>query len=623
MEFVDYWRIFLRYKWLIIFSFVIVVVAVSINVYSVKPVFESECKLLLIDNREKNSLTEFTPDDIMMQTLGKADDPVLSKIEILKTRPIIEETIKRCNILNKENQLIGYDDFQKRFKFDYIKETNIIRIIYKDHDRENAPRVANMLATVFTEQNQKMNQEKIRNAKDFIEHRIAIQKNKVEEAEMMVMNFKAKTRTASFDKKMSVQVNTIADLETERIRLVAELKGVKAQRSEIESRLNQTGSQVAPYYSSMVISKEQGTIAASNLDARIRAIDDELNIQYKIMKNLPALEIHLSRLTREEKLMNDIYTSLLAKYEEYTIKEAAQVSSIKIIEPSTIPIYPVFPKKKNSIALAGLTGLFLGIGLTFFVEFLRDRPQSVDEVKKILETNSLGSIPIFKSNSLLFTIDSPSSLPSDAIRLIYANLRFKDIMHKEHITFMITSAEPGEGKTTITANMAVAFANSGKRTALVSLDLRHPAFDKLFEREFKKGLVDYLIGEARFEQIAYKLDANSLTIIPGGQIPPNPSELIGSQKMIELVNQLRSSFDVVLFDTAPITMVAEPLVIARNMDGIILVVNHSVTSRKSLQEMHDILQGKELPILGVVINKVRKELFNKYGYYEYKKVKVS
>lgn len=616
MELLDYVTIILRRKWIIISSFVVVVAAVAAYVFLTQPVYESECKILLIDDNGKNALADFAMADIMLQTLGKSD-PLLTQIEILKTRPIFEETIKRCKLRTENNDLISVDDFSKRFKFDYIKATNIITIAYRDTDRENAPVIANMLATVFSEQNQKLNQEEMRITKEFIENQLALQKSKVEEAELMVMNFKARSRTVSFDKETSVQVNAIAGLESELVSLQSQLKGVEAEKNEIENRLRQTGSQAAPYYSTLLSTNEQVNSTIINLNARIAAVKSEFDRQYSNIKNIPPLEIKLARLMREEQIMNVIYTNLQSKYEEYKIREAAQVSSIKIIEPAIAANEPVFPKKKKCIALAGLAGLFLGFGLSFLLEYLRDRPNSIDEIKKLLGTNALGAVPYFTKESQLFMKDNPSSIPAEAIRIIHANLKFNNAFIKDHISLMTTSAQPGDGKTMFTVNLAIELAKMGKNTALVNLDLRRPSFEKLFKYEFEKGVTDYLIGEASFQQIAHKSEIDGLTIFPCCQLPPNPTEMMASQKMVDLVNHIRSSFDIVLFDTAPITMVAESLDIARKMDGIIIVADASDTSRKSLQAIHSFFHGKELPVLGVVINKVGKEMLGRFGYSYY------
>lgn len=619
MELIDYLTIILRHKWIILGSFLVALAATTTQVFLSKPIYESQCKILLVDDKGKNSLADFSMDDMMLQTLGKSD-PIQTQIEILKTRPIFEQTIKRCNIRTDKNELISVNAFQKRFKFDYIKATNIITITYRDTDREKAPFITNALASVFSEQNQKLNQEEMRIAKEFIENQLTVQKRKIEEAELMVMNFKSSSKTVSLDKETSLQVNAIAGLESELISLQSQLKGVEAQKCEIENRLKQTGSQAAPYYSTLLATNEQTNSTATNLNARITAIKNEIDKQYLSIKDLPPLETKLARLVREQQIMNEIYTNMLSKYEEYKIREVAQVSSIKMIEPAIAADIPVLPKKKKNIALAGLAGLFLGFGISFLIEYLRDRPYSIDEIKKLLgDINTLGTVPYFIKESPLFMKDNSSSIQAESIRIIHTNLKFSDAFTKEHISLMATSSQPGEGKTTLSANLAIEFAKMGKNTALVNLDLRNPSFEKLFKDKFKKGLTDYLIGEASFQQIAHKIDLNGLTIIPCGQRPPNPTELIASQKMADFVNHVHSSFDIVLFDTAPITMVAESLDIARKMDGIIIVADASNASRRGLQAIHNIFQDKELPVLGVVVNKVGKEMLGKYryGYYGY------
>ena len=329
---------------------------------------------------------------------------------------------------------------------------------------------------------------------------------------------------------------------------------------------------------------------------------------------LPPKEAELARLLRDEKIATDIYTSLLSQYEEVRVNEAAKIASVRLIEPAVVPDTPVFPQKGKYLLLAAVVGLLLGFSIAIFLEHFDDSVRSLAEVKEILPYDVLGYIPYHKSQSMLFMASAPRSPVSEALRLVQANFKFKPIAREKSFSIMVTSAMPGEGKSTIAANLSVAFAGSGTRAAVVSLDLRRPVFEAIFDRKMNKGITDYLIGESTLEDIMVGEDGRGVTIVPSGTIPPNPSELVSSKKVPELIRYMKEHFDVVIYDTPPITVVAETLDLARYVDGIILVVDTSIATRNALRAMNDLVSNKDLVILGTVLNNVNRR-GSSYHYY--------
>ncbi|KMQ51837.1 Tyrosine-protein kinase EpsD [Chitinispirillum alkaliphilum] len=618
MEISDYWGVIVRRKLVLMLSFVLVFGSVSAYLFTTDPVYESECKILLVDEVNQRGIGSFTIDDIMMRSMGQSD-PIMTQIEILKTRPILEEVKRRCNIVDNFGNPVSLQHIRNMFDFQHIRGTNIISITKRHKDRYKAADVLNTLVEVFIEQNQDMNRKKITGVKNFLENQLALQKQKVNQAEQMVMEFKTQTKTISLDMETSVRVNALANLEAERIRLESELKGLQAQKYDIDQRLNMTGSQAAPHYSSLAAAREHILTSSTNVNARLREVITQINSQYRSMKDLPPLEIQLARLMREERIMNEIYTNLLVTYEEYKILEAAQVASIKLIEPARPEENPVWPRKKSGLALAGMAAIFFGIGLSFLFDYLHDRPNNIEEIKEILQTKSLGTVPQFDKNNPLFMKDNPTSLPADCLRLIYTNLKFTHAFNRKSSAIMITSASSSEGKTTIAANLAITLSNMGKNTALVDLDLRRPALNKLFEcKNNALGISDYLAGNASFNQTFWTPPfQKGLTLYTSGKIHSNPTELICSPRLIDFFNKVTSAHDVIIFDSAPITTVAESLDITRCMDGIILVSDYLNNNRKDLKAVNEIMQDKNLPLLGVVINNTQHSL---NAYYKYASV---
>lgn len=216
-------------------------------------------------------------------------------------------------------------------------------------------------------------------------------------------------------------------------------------------------------------------------------------------------------------------------------------------------------------------------------------------------------------NSKIISISKPQSEISEAYRTLRTNIAFSSLKNKLQV-IVVTSAAPNEGKTITAANLAVAMANVGKKTILIDTDLRKPMQHKLFNCSNYNGLTNLLIDEAKFEEVIYKSEVENLYILPCGTRPPNPSELIGSTKMENLINDLRQSFECVILDTPPVTAVTDAQVLSNFVDGYILVIASGITEKRIVIKAKDLLNKVDARILGLVLNKVE----DKKGIYGYK-----
>jgi capsular exopolysaccharide synthesis family protein len=393
-----------------------------------------------------------------------------------------------------------------------------------------------------------------------------------------------------------------------------ELKGALAQQSDLALKTAAAGAVADRFYTYWTTTLEQVNGQITNLVAQQRNIDRQLAKIRGSIGQLPPQESELARLLGNEKIASEIHTALLSKYEEVRVNEAAKIASIRLIEPAVVPDKPAFPEKSKYLLLAALVGILLGFSLAALLDRFDDSPRSLAEVKEILPYDILGYIPSYKSASMLYLASAPSSPVSEAVRLVRAGLKFKNIAKEKSFSIMVTSAMPGEGKTTFAANLSLAFGGNGTRAAIVNLDLRRPAFDAIFDRKLTRGITDYLIGESTLEDIMVGQDGRNVTIVPSGSVPPNPSELVTSKKVPQMMQFLAERFDVVVYDTPPVTLVAETIDLARYVSGLILVVDMAIATRSALRAMNDLVSNKGLVILGIVLNKVEmKETSYRYG----------
>lgn len=613
MEFMEYWNLIIKRKNIIFPTIISVVLLTLIYIFTATPIYEVQGKLLLTEDSGSSILGDLAMLDLMTQSLGKSD-PINTQMEVIKTNPILERVIYINGLTDAKGFPIKSRIFKEQLKISSIRNTDIIAISYMNQDPELAVKVVNTLARVFVEQNQNMNKEELSSAKFFIESQLEEQKEKLSKAEQSILDFKKAEKTISLQQETTARVDSLARLETVALELDTQLKGAYAQKKELLSKTQRSGAITQPFYAYWMRTLQETEGIITNTLAQKKNINEQINTITSDLKKLPPQEVLLARLRRDQQIANEIYTNLLAKKEEVKINEAATIANIKIIEPAIIPDIPVYPKKKKLLVFGLIGGVGLSFGLALLLEYIDDSPDSVESIKKVLPYDVIGNLPMTKTPSTLFIKEKPNSAISEALRLVHTNLKFKGVSHKDPPALLITSSIPSEGKSTIASNLAIAMTTNNKKVVLVNLDLRRPTIAKIFNIKITKGLTDFLINEATYDDILIKNKETNITIIPAGTIPPNPTELINSSRLLLLINKLKTEFHYVIFDSPPATLVAETLDIAYHMDGIILVTDISNTPLHAIKNLHHNLEGKKLPVLGTIVNKIviRSNYYNKY-----------
>jgi len=465
----DYLNRTLKHWKIVTISVIVCAVLGVAACFLVPKVYEANGKLL-ISQDNMSIMGEASPlEDMMLSSLGKSD-PITTQMEILKTRPILMEVIDTLQLRDKAGVLLAPDKFGAIFKISNIRSTNLIDIRCRYHNADSAALIVNTLAQVFVDKNQQMNQEMIKTAKDFIGDQLVGQKMKVEDAEQKLTGFKEKSKTMSLDKEAEVNIEAFSSLNLEFVKVQSELVAAHNQQKAYKAKLVAIHSESEPLYQVWVASTEQLGNVIVGLTAKQDALKEQLEIQKRALRGMPSTEAQLVGLLREQKISNEIFTNLLSKFEEYKVQEVAKIGSAKVIEPAISPLKPVIPKKKVLILLSLALGLSIGLSLAFGIEYLRGLPHSVEEIKKALGYSVLGVIPYQESiKKSFFTRDNPSSIQSEAIRLIQTSIKFRIQERDERgAVILITSTQPGEGKSTIAANLAYSYSSS-KKTLLMGV----------------------------------------------------------------------------------------------------------------------------------------------------------
>lgn len=353
------------------------------------------------------------------------------------------------------------------------------------------------------------------------------------------------------------------------------------------------------------------------------------------LTELPALTLQYARLERDLKLNESLYLTMKQKYEESRITEAGQLGKVRILDPALIA-EKVKPNKQMNMLLGVLLGAGLGIGYAFVREYLDNTVKAVEHLKR-KGLSILGIIPdMIGANSKatvkkalypskggtdfkrrLITYEDPKSPISESYRSLRTNISYASPSDKKIKSLLISSSQPGEGKSTTTANLAIAFAQLRKRTLLVDADLRKPVQHNVFGHPRGPGLSEFLIGEvSELNQIIHATKIENLSIITAGGLPPNPSELLGSDAMSTLVDRLENEWDIVLFDSPPIVAVTDASMISGEIDAVALVVKAGHTERSAVDRALDMIKNARAPLIGAILNGASQEsLGGKYAYY--------
>lgn len=384
----------------------------------------------------------------------------------------------------------------------------------------------------------------------------------------------------------------------------------------------------------------------------------ELEIVDKKTSELMEKKLEYNRLKRKVDSYNDMTALLEQKNQEASIRKAEKPEEVSIVRPAFLPTSPINPPKTVATGMMGvIIGLILGIIIAFIVETFDTSLGAIADVEETLGTQVLGVIPqgdiksilaslkdssskgahrdSFRMNMSLVSHFVPQSVLAESFRGLRTNVQFR-AMDRKIKTISITSASPQEGKTTITINLAITMAQAGMKTLLVGSDLRKPMLAKAFGIESSPGLTDVLIGNYSWNDVVKtvtdviigKMDFDEVMVTPGldnlhiitsGTVPPNPSELIDSKRLVDFIEDVKNDYDIIIFDAPPILSTADPIILGAKVDGVVFVYRIGSVSRGLLKRSILQLSQVKSNLMGVALNGIRAEVspdFQGFKYYK-------
>jgi len=326
-------------------------------------------------------------------------------------------------------------------------------------------------------------------------------------------------------------------------------------------------------------------------------------------------------IAAELQIATGTYSTLAEKLEQLRINEQLESGSGVIVQAAVVEVQPIAPKPVRNAALGALVGLVLGLGMAFLYEYLDNTIKSTDEAEKYYGASVLGIVPLDKLDKgfkrRLTIVEAPGSAASEAYRVIRNSLDFINFEH-DLKTLLVTSSAPGEGKSSVAANLAMSLTQTGKKVVLVSCDFRRPTTEQFFSVNNAVGLSEVLLGTHSLKSALQRPGDDQLLVLTAGKMPPNPNELLGSTKMQEVITSLEDWADWVIIDTPPVLAVADPVSVARWVDGVILVSKAAESTREAAEKSVELLARVGARVIGVVVwglDESKNQPGYGYGYY--------
>lgn len=438
---------------------------------------------------------------------------------------------------------------------------------------------------------------------------------KIQVAELMEDYLKDSTRNLTLvPSTLGLDDNTLLDLTTEYNKLLGSraseiqtgatvnspvVKGIDKEINEARKKLQRNLANIKEVY--------RGTIA------KLQSQNKEYKEQ---LASVPLKEKESRERLRQQEIKQNLYLYLLQKMEESSIAQASVIADSRVIDEALKSGKQVSPNSVRIYMITFLAGLLIPVIIVYIMDVLNDRVTTKSDITRVTSIPILAEIGHSKESQTLLFPNRSRTVVAEQVRILRSNLRFLLLEKQDHHTILITSSYSGEGKSFISINLASALALSGKKTVILEFDLRKPKILEGLGLPKANGLTNYLVGSTSLHQLVQPVPAiENLFVLPSGPIPPNPSEILLSDKMAELFAWLRQNFEVIVIDTAPVGLVSDSLTLSQYADLTLYIIRQRYTFKKQLNFIQDIFEQKKLPNMGLVVNDVVAEgVKSYYGY---------
>ncbi len=547
-----------------------------------------------------------------------------------------------------------------------IRNSKIVELRYLSPSPELAQAIINTVARAYIEELLEFNMSSTRYALQWMSQKAEEERKKLDQSEKALQEYVKERNIVALENKVTIVPQKLSELNTQLIQAETRkkqleilydkvkdlgnnlneaetisviesdpsLQALKQQILRAEQNITELSQKYGKKHPVMNRAVEDLATLKAKRVSEIKRIIDSIKNDYEMARaNVATLNrflgetkseaqnvnekfVEYGALNREVETSRQFYDALMKKMKEESITEKAQTVNVMVVEKAEIPKSPAKPRKMYNLILGLIVGLFGGVGMAFFVEYLDNTVKSPEEVETKLGLPVLGMISLNDSLETTFegiVVSDPTSQIAEGYKGIRTSLLLSS-PEKPPRKILVTSMRPEEGKTSTSVNLAMAIAQADYKVLLVDADMRKPRIHKVFGLTNTKGLSTYLAGASDLG-VLQQGPLQNLSVLTSGPIPPNPSELLSSSRMNEMLALLSEKYDIVVCDSPPLLSVADALVLSKMVDGSIIVARAGKVTyddvRKGLKSLHDL----NAHIIGLVINAIDIKQGSYYYYY--------
>lgn len=545
-----------------------------------------------------------------------------------------------------------------------IRNSSLVDLAFRSPDPVYAARAVNELANQYRVRNLDSRFLASKEANDFLSEQLNEQRTKLEASEAALLRYREMHNAASVDDRQNIVIQKLTELNAQVTRAKIErmdkqalynqlenvrngggsldtvpivmanevVQKLKIEIAGLEERRAQMAAQYGPNWPPMkelgasIESARQrlnvevdGVVGAVRNDylaaaAKENSLASALESQKGEAQGLDRKAVEYAALEREAAGNRQLYENLMQRAKETGVSGQFKSSNVEIVDRADVPPAPVLPNVQRDLVVSGFMGLLLAFGLVFGFEYFDSRIKSPDEIKTHLGLSFLGLVPAVAQKDGEAMLLSNSAAPphfAEAIKAIRTAVVFSSAEEGAR-SIVVTSTAPGEGKTMVSSNLAMALAQADQRTLIIDCDMRRPRIHEVFGGPQEPGVSNVLVGTSELSAVIRKTDSANLSLMSAGHIPPNPAELLGSPRFKELVHKLRSQYDWIIIDAPPVMAVTDAAVIGNHATGVVFVVGAEMTSRRHAAVAIEQLAAAKARFIGAVLNRANVQ---RHGYY--------
>lgn len=716
----EYWRIIVKWRWVILTFFITIVSTTIIGSLIMKPVYKSTITIQ-IDKENINLL----PSKQVIQYDDYSDTFYKTQYEVLKSRVLVKKTVNQLKTSHtnipipsgmkkgelpkeknsaslvpvtfeeKKAELTKKEEEENRFvnsilsdiRVEPVRNSRLVKVSYESTDPLFSAKVVNALGKSYIDMQFENRFRAAMQAKEYLTKQLEELKIRVEQSEEKLQKYANANEIIKIDENQNTITKKLDELNSELTKAQSERISKESLYKEIQNKNN---SELPNSVSNSLLEKLRGEYASSETEyiqlskvykkdypkmkiviakmqqvkerieeekskvirsvkteymtalTREKALKDAMQEQKKVAFKMNESAIQYNILKREADTNKELYNGVLQKLKETDVTGGFNAANISILEEGLVPSGPIRPNIPKNIVISVLLGLFIGVGMALFLEYLDNTVKTPEDVEQNIKLPVLGLIPSLSSfveqrkrvnrkdkeetpvkdemfeKIELITNEKIKSTISEAYRSIRTALQYS-ASEKPPKVILSTSATQSEGKTTSAANLAVTFTQIGNKVVIIDCDLRRPRLHNIFGLNNTSGTTSYLTGIKKLTDILQFTDIQNLDVICSGPMPPNPSELLSSEKMKELIRELSITYDTIIIDSPPVLGITDTTILCTICDGVMLIVKGAKTSRELVNKAKKQIMSVGGKILGVLINDIdlKKHDYSYYSNYYY------